>query len=244
MNYKINAVILAGGKGTRMNNPELPKCATPFLGKPIINHIIDTLHEVKVNKIVVVVGYKKEKLIEVLPEDCIHVTQENQLGTADAMMTTKNVLIDDKDSITLIIPGDMPLITKEMVANMVDAHIKNGNVLTVMTSILDDPMMYGRIVRKGKNISRIVEYKDCNEEEKKIKEINVGVYAVDNQLLFDALNKVNNNNKQHEYYLTDIVAILGEEYKVDSYVVKNDCHVVGINDMVTLKELENSILNK
>ena len=244
MKYNINAVILAGGKGTRMNNPELPKCATMFLGKPMVNHIIDTLREVKVDKIVVVVGYKKEKLISLIPDDCICVTQEEQLGTADAMMATKDVLIGDIKSITLIIPGDMPLISKDMIINMIEDHIKKDNALTVMTSILDNPMMYGRILRNGENIVRIVEYKDCNEEQKKIKEINVGVYAIDNELLFSALSKVNNKNKQHEYYLTDIVYILGKDYKVDSFIVKDDYHVVGINDMVTLKELENTLLNK
>jgi len=243
MKDTLRAIILAAGKGTRMNDPETPKCAHLFLNKPIINWIINACKGAGIEDIVVVVGYQTEKLIACLPSDVHYVTQETQDGTGHACKCAESFL-RGKDGITIILPGDIPLITSEMLKGMIAKHISEQNKLTLMTSILDDPARYGRIFRENGNVKKIVEFKDCNEEQLKINEINVAIYAVQNDLLFDSIDKINNNNHAHEYYLTDIIEIIGNKYKVDSYVVPNDCHSIGLNDVPTLQRLEKEYLEE
>ena len=237
MSEVLRAIILAAGKGTRMNDSENPKCAVLFCGKPMINYIIDACKEAGVSDIVVVVGYKAEKMIACLPSDVKYVIQETQEGTGHATKCAEKHL-RGKDGITLIFPGDMPLVTSDMIKGIVRKYKEHKNALTIMTTVLDDPGAYGRIYRENNNVRKIVEFKDCNEEQKKIKEINVGVYAVGNEILFNSLDLVKNDNNAHEYYLTDIVQIISGNNIVDSFVVKNDCHAIGINDVETLKRLE------
>lgn len=233
--YK-HAIILAAGKGTRMHC-DLPKCAYPVCGKPMVNYIIDSCIESNVDDLVVVVGYKREDIIKCLDEKCSVAIQEEQLGTGHAVKCTKNV-ISNMDGVTLIFPGDMPLIDSDTINELVEKHLLNKNALTVVTTILDDPHHYGRIYRENGLVKKIVEFKDCDEEQVKIKEINSGLYCVDTKLLYEALDKVQNNNNQKEYYLTDIVEIIGKEHKVDSYVVNDGFKLTGINDLETLAEVE------
>ena len=114
-------------------------------------------------------------------------------------------------------------------------------MLTVVTTIYDDPKAYGRIYRENGLIKKIVEFKDCNEEQKQIKEVNSGLFCVDTNILFEALDKVQNNNNQHEYYLTDIVEIIGRTERVDSFVVHDKVRLIGFNTMDELKETEEMI---
>ena len=236
----LHAIILAGGKGTRMKS-DLPKCAYPFCGKPMINYIIDSCKQAKIDDIIVVVGYKSEALIKCLPSDVKYVKQEEQLGTGHATLCAAP-LLKGKEGLTLIFPGDMPMIDKETIENLIERHIKDHNVLTDVTSIYEDPKAYGRIVRENGQIARIVEFKDCDEEQKKIKEINIALYCVDNKLLFDNLDKIKNNNNANEYYLTDLVEILAKDYRVDAYIAPDDYRLVGINDVDTLKQVEEAYL--
>ncbi len=237
----LHAIILAGGKGTRMKS-ELPKCAYPFLGKPMIQYIIESCKQAGINDIVTIVGYKADILKECLPADVKTAVQTEQLGTGHAAKCAEDLLIG-KSGLTLIFPGDMPLIEPEQIKGLINEHIKHKNDLTVVTAVIDDAKSYGRIYRENGKIKRIVEFKDCNEEQKKIKEFNVALYCVDNKLLFETLDKINNNNNAAEYYLTDIVEILGENYNVDSYVVPNDYRVQGFNDVESLKIAELEYLN-
>lgn len=241
MNENLHAIVLAAGKGTRMKT-ELPKCAYPFCGKPMVNYIIENCLKAGINDIIAVVGYKSEVLIECLPKYVKHVIQEEQLGTGHATKCTEE-LLKDKDGLTIIFPGDMPLIDAKTINGLIEQHIKDNNVLTVVTTILDNPKSYGRIYRENGKIKRIIEFKDCTEEDKKINEINVGLYCVDNKKLFESLNKVKNNNKANEYYLTDIVEILGNEFNVDSYIVENTYKLTGINDLETLQNTEKCYLH-
>ena len=240
MNEELHAIILAGGKGTRMHS-DLPKCAYPFCGKPMINYIIESCKGANIEDIIVVVGYKAEEIIKCLPKDVKYVFQAEQLGTGHATKCTYP-LLKEKEGITLVFPGDMPLIDTETINNLIETHKKEKNVLTDITIILDDPAAYGRIVRKNGQISKIVEFKDCTEEEKKIKEINVALYAIDNKLLFENLDQIQNNNNAGEYYLTDLVEILAKKYKVDAYVAPNDYRLLGINDLETLAKVEKEYL--
>lgn len=239
---KSHAIILAAGKGTRMHT-DLPKCAYPFLGKPMVSYIINSLKHANVDEIITVVGYKKEEVIKCLDKDIKVAIQEEQLGTGHAVKCAKGAL-SNLDGITLIFPGDMPLIDCKTINDLIETHIKQNNTLTVVTTILDDAMKYGRIYRENGNIKKIVEFKDCTEEQLSIKEINSGLFCVDTKILFDALDEVKNQNNQHEYYLTDIVEIIGRNHKVDSVVVKDGFILTGINDVDTLEKAERIYLEK
>lgn len=230
------AIILAAGKGTRMKT-ELPKCAYPFCGKPMVEHIVDNLKNCGFDETIVVVGYKKEKIEEILKGKAKLAFQDKQYGTGHAALCCEPYL-KDKEGLCLVFPGDMPLVDEDIVNGLIEKHINNKNDLTVVTTILDDPAAYGRIYRENGLIKKIVEFKDCNEEQKKIKEINSGLYCVDIKLMFEALHKVTNNNNSGEYYFTDIIEILGKDHRVDSYVVKDTYKLTGINDLETLAKTE------
>ena len=231
-----HAIILAAGKGTRMHT-DLPKCAYPFLGKPMVSYIIESLKKAGIKEIITVVGYKKEDLIKCLPNDVKVAVQTEQLGTGHAVMAAKDSL-SSLDGITLIFPGDMPLIDCDTINSLVKEHLDKKNALTVVTTVLDDALKYGRIYRENGHIKKIVEFKDCTPEQLEIKEINSGLFCVDTKVLFEALKKVQNHNNQHEYYLTDIVEIIGRDHQVDSVVIKDGFILTGINDLDALAEAE------
>lgn len=237
MNY--SAIILAAGKGTRMKS-ELPKCAVSLCGKPMINYIVDACNNAKVNDICVILGHKKEVLENILKDTVNYAYQLEQLGTAHAVSSAKS-FYQNKEGLILIFPGDMPLIKSSTIEELINNHINNKNDLTVVTTIVDNPFSYGRIVRKNGNVIKIVEEKEATDEEKKINEINAGLYCINAELLEDALNKVDNNNNKGEYYLTDIVEILGSSKKVDSFIVKDAIELTGINDVETLKMVEEEV---
>lgn len=234
----MNAIILAAGKGTRMQT-ELPKCAYPFLGKPMVCHIVEACQSANIDNVYVVVGFKKDDIIKCL-EGYNNITfceQAKQEGTGSAVKVCKDVLKDNNE-LTIILAGDMPLVDKELIDGLVNVHNKNGNVLTVVSTIMEDPKRYGRIYRENGYVKKIVEAKDATEEQLKIKEINSGMYCVNNQVLFAALDLVNNNNNAHEYYLTDIVEIIGDNNKVDTYVVEESYKLEGFNDVPSLEKAE------
>ena len=239
----IHAIILAAGKGTRMNS-DLPKCAIPFLDKPMVKYITDDCKELGIKDIVVVVGYKKEDIVKALDKENVKFAEQKELnGTGSAVKSAKSEL-SNLDGITLIFPGDMPLVGKDYIKDVIDTQINNHNDLTVVTTIYDDPKAYGRIYRENGLVKKIVEFKDCNEEQKLIKEVNSGLFCVKTDLLFKALDEVKNNNNQHEYYLTDIVEILGRNHNVDSYVVHDKVRLIGFNTMEELKQTEEMIRSK
>lgn len=233
---KLNAIILAAGKGTRMKS-EMPKCAYPFCGKPMISYLLESCKKAGIENVVCVLGYKIDEMLKILPKDVKYAYQSEQLGTGHAAKCAYDVL-NDEEGLTLVFPGDMPLIDSQTIKDLVTCHIESQNALTVVTTILDDPKAYGRIYRENGNVKKIVEFKDCTEEQKLIKEINVALYCLDNKLLFEALNGISNNNKANEYYFTDIIEIIGKDKKVDSFVVENDYRLTGINDLETLVEME------
>ena len=241
MKENLHAIILAGGKGTRMKS-ELPKCAYPFNGKPMVSYIIDACKQAGIEDIVVIVGYKYETLVSLLPNDVKWVRQEEQLGTAHAAKCAYP-LLKDKDGLTLIFPGDMPLIDATTIKNIVSYHMNHNNQLTDVSIVLDDPAAFGRIYRENGKIKKIIEFKDCTEEQKRIKEINIGLFCVDNKLLFSSLDKIKNKNNAKEFYLTDIVEVMLEKYKVDAYIAPTDYRFIGVNSVDELKALEEEYLN-
>ena len=238
------AIVLAAGKGTRMKS-ELPKGSSTVLNKSMVEYSVSALEKIGVDKIVTVVGYKKEIIMDILKNHNVDFAEQVVLnGTAKAVESAKDIL-SSLDGNTIITPCDMPLLSSTLFKEVLDYHISQKNDLTVLSSIVDNPFGYGRIVRdKNNNFLSITEELDATLEIKKIKEVNSGVFVVCNKLLFEALSKVSNNNKKQEYYLTDIVSIiLSMNKKVDAYIYKNSFEVIGVNDTEHLK-LAEQVLNQ
>lgn len=232
-----NAIILAAGKGTRMLS-ELPKCAYPFYGKPMIVYIINMCKKIQIDDICVVVGHKKESIENLLQDKVKYAYQKEQLGTANAVLAAKDFLEKHNEGITLIFPGDMPLIDGDVINNLIREHIENNNYLTILTTQIKNPTGYGRIIRQDGQIIKIIEEKDADDSVKAINEINTGLYCITTNLLEKALSKVDNNNNKGEYYLTDIVKILSGDKKVKAYLTEYDFKLTGINDLYTLSLVE------
>ena len=231
-------IILAGGIGSRMKQ-DVPKCACLINDKPMINYLLETCSLLKPEEIIVVVGYKKEELKKVINKKVTYIEQRNQLGTADAVKSCYEHLKEYNKEI-LIIPGDTPLIPIEILKDLVNVHIKEKNKLTILSTYMSNPTGYGRIKREDGKVIKIVEDKEVTELERKINEVNTGIYCINSQALFKNINKINNNNNKKEYYLTDIIEYIKE--KKNTYIVPYTFKLRGINDYRTLKEIE-GILN-
>ena len=235
---KIHAVVLAAGQGTRMKS-KLHKVLHPVCGKPMVQHVVDTMVSMQVENLIVVVGHGAEAVRAQLGEGVTYALQEQQLGTAHAVRQAAPFL-QDKTGTTFLLYGDVPLLSKQTLTDLLRYHQEQQAAATVLTAVLPDPTGYGRIVRsEAGEVLRIVEHKDASDEERAIREINTGIYCVDNQKLWGALEKVKNDNAQGEYYLTDCVAILREcGEKVVGFAAADPEEAMGINDRVQLAEAE------
>lgn len=235
---QITAVILAAGAGTRMKS-KLPKVLHKVCGKMMVEHVIDATEEVQAYKTIVVTGHSAEQVERALEHRNIKfVLQRKQLGTGHAVMQCVDDLPDE--GYILLLCGDTPLITSETLKELVQFHIKGNYQTTVLTAKFQDPTGYGRIIRdEQESVLKIVEDKDANEDEKDIKEINSGMYCCDAKLLKEALLELNNNNKQGEYYITDIVEILNRKgYCIGAYTVSDQTEIMGVNSRIQLADAE------
>lgn len=202
------AIILAAGISSRMKT-DTPKVLFEVCGKPMLSYVLDACRAVGIEKIYVVVGFGAELVKKQFAnqDDIIWVLQAEQKGTGHAVLCCKDYL-KDFDGLTFVLCGDGPLIRPQILDELTQKH--NGQtVATLATAILDDPAGYGRIVRsKIGDLEKIVEHKECTEDQLAIKEINPSYYLFDNKALFDSLRKISNDNVQGEYYLTDVFEIL------------------------------------
>ena len=231
----IYAIVLAAGKGTRMKSSK-PKVVHEVLYKPMINHVVDVLKELGVSETIVVVGHEAAQVEACVGDGVTYVYQIEQLGTGHAVKMAKDVL-KDKEGMTLVLCGDAPLVQKSTLQGLIDAHNENKNYATVMSADCDVSTHYGRVVKENGQVKGIVEYKDLKENMMDITEMNCGEYCFDNKSLFDALEKLDNNNAQNEYYLTDVIKIMDQAgLKVDAYKIDDFNEVGGINDRVALVE--------
>lgn len=232
------AVVLAAGQGTRMKS-KLYKVLHPVCGKPMVQHVVDQVSNLDIKHIVTIIGHGAELVKSQLGEQCSYALQEEQLGTAHAVMQAQEMLAD-KDGVTLVVCGDTPLIKAETMEALFKHHDETNAKATVLTAYTDDPTGYGRIIRnENGQVEKIVEQKDASEEERKVKEINTGTYCFDNKSLFDALNNVSNENVQGEYYLPDVIEILKNAGEIVSAFQTDDFEeTLGVNDRVALSKAE------
>ena len=238
------AVILAAGKGTRMQS-KLYKVLHKVCDRTMVELVLDSLSDLEMQEVITVVGHGAERVKEVLGDRTKFVLQAEQLGTAHAVKVAKDEL-KDKEGTTIVMYGDTPLIRPETINSMLDHHENTNAKATVLTAIADDPFAYGRIIRdvNGKLV-KIVEEKDATEQEKKIKEINSGIYCFDNKLLFEMLEKVKNDNKQGEYYLPDVLGLIREQKEIiETYLCEDFDETFGVNDRVALAYAENVMRNR
>jgi UDP-N-acetylglucosamine diphosphorylase/glucosamine-1-phosphate N-acetyltransferase len=240
MDKELSIVILAAGKGTRMNS-DLPKVLHKLNGKPLLDHVLDESELLNPREIILVVGFKKEHVISHTKNriNLKNVTQIEQLGTGHAVLQTEEFLKDKKGHI-LILYGDVPNIKASTLEPIIDDHIKNNRDLTLITAELDDPTGYGRIIRdKNARLLKIVEEKDCNDNEKKIKEWNPGIYIFKIPEVFEILNSIKANNASKEYYLTDAIGLAQQSnMQIKAIKIANSDEVLGINTAGQLEELE------
>lgn len=230
------AIILAAGKGTRMKS-KLYKVLHPVCGKPMVEHIMNRVVETEPDAIVTIVGHGAEMVKQQLGDRSEYALQAEQLGTGHAVVQAEPFL-RGKRGTTLVISGDTPLLTTETLNNLFEFHQEQKASATILTAQAEDPTGYGRIVRNQMGVvEKIVEQKDASVEEAMIQEINTGTYCFDNELLFDALTKLDTDNAQGEYYLTDIIEILKAEGKiVAAYQTDDFNESLGVNDRLALAE--------
>ena len=237
-------IILAAGKGTRMKS-KLYKVLHPVCGKPMVEHIINRVEETKPKEIITIVGHGAEMVKEQLGDRSEYALQAEQLGTGHAVMQAAQFL-EGKEGTTLVISGDTPLLTTATLNNLFEYHQGKNASATILTAQAPNPTGYGRIIRDHVGIvEKIVEQKDASPEEVRVKEINTGTYCFDNELLFDALSKLNTDNAQGEYYLTDIIEILKSEGKiVAAYQTEDFDESLGVNDRVALAQANRIMRNR
>jgi len=236
---KLATIILAAGKGTRMRS-DLAKVLHPLDGKPMVAYPIELAREVGSEMIAVIVGHQADKIKErITGDDLVFVHQEQQLGTGHAVLQCRDALQAFQGHI-LILCGDVPLLLPATIQALRDEHVSHQAAVTVLTTLFDDPTGYGRVVKsENDTILKIVEERDATNEERKIKEINSGIYCVESGFLFETVGRINNDNAQGEYYLTDILEIAsGINYTAKSFIIDDPLEVMGINSIEDLARAE------
>lgn len=242
MNY--SAIILAAGKGVRMRS-QIPKVVHRVAGRPMVWYVVNAVREAGIEDITLVVGHGREMVEEALAGENLHfVVQEQQLGTGHALMQARDSV--DPSSTLIVLAGDTPLLEAASVKKLLDYHQQQGAEATVLSAVLPDPYGYGRIIRQADGgLERIVEEKDASPEEKKIAEINTGMYCFQASSVFAALAQINTANAQGEYYLTDVLPILKQGgHKVAVLAIEETDQIHGINDRVQLSRAEHIIRQK
>ena len=239
------AIILAAGKGKRMKS-DLPKVLHRLGGKPMVEYVVETAKRVGAEKTILVVGHRWEQAQDSLKylSDGSYgkvefVVQKEQLGTGHAVLQAKDHL-SGFDGDLLVLCGDVPLLTNHTVKKLLEEHRKKEAKATVLTAIIEDPSGYGRVIRnKDGMVEKIVEDKDASEDEKKVREFNTGTFCFDTKSLLSVLDRITADNRQGEYYLTDVLGLLKEEnLPVWAVVAADPQETLGINSQEELEKME------
>jgi bifunctional UDP-N-acetylglucosamine pyrophosphorylase/glucosamine-1-phosphate N-acetyltransferase len=232
----ITAIILAAGKGTRMKSSRAKVLHEVFF-KPMLHHVLDAVQDAGIEKTVVVVGHQAESVVHCLGGYTFTpVRQAEQLGTGHAVLCAEDACAACET--VLILCGDTPLIRPDTLRAMISHHRDMRSPLTLMTTLVADPYGYGRIITNdNEQVTGIVEEKDATPDQRRIREINAGIYLVDRQYLFGALRQVGTDNSQGEVYLTDIVAIANRQgHTVNRFIHSEPVDVLGVNSRVELAQ--------
>ena len=244
---RIAAIVLAAGEGSRMRSSR-PKPLHHLCGRPMLQHIVDAVAGVLPESVVVVVGHRGDWVTKVMVElapdgvPLSFVTQAEQLGTGDATAVGLTGL-DEHEADVLVVPGDVPLIQSATLTALLATHRQSGAAATVLTTVLENPTGYGRIVRaKDGSIARIVEERDATSEQRALREVNTSIYCFKRTLLAPALRRLLPTNAQGEYYLTDVIEVLASAgHLVSSVVLEDQAEVAGVNDRNQLAEAERAM---
>ncbi len=238
---KLIFVILAAGMGKRLGG-ESQKTVKKILGKSMLSYLLETVKKFNPEKIIIVVGFKKEEVFEELRDAKVEYVEQKELkGTGDAVLCTES-LLKDYDGDIVVLNGDVPFITEKTIRELIKIHKENGNSCSFLTTILDNPKGFGRVIKDGNGkVLGIVEEINANEEEKKIKEVNAGVYVFNARDLFPALKKIKPDPIKREYFLTDVIKILNSENKkISTYLTHDSDETIGINtpeDLIKAEEI-------
>ncbi len=241
---KTQAIILAAGKGTRLKS-DLPKVLHLIANKPMIHHVIDACQSATIHEICLVVGFKKELVItECKKYDASYSFQEEQLGTGHAVICALENIQSSSSEQIIVLAGDCPLIQPTTLKELIHHHESTNAAATLLTGVLPNANNYGRIIRtKSNNICGIREAKDCSEDERKIREFNSGIYCFNKEKLISSIKKLQTNNAQNEYYLTDIIQILyDEENIISGHCIDTVYEVLGANTQEELNNLNEQAL--
>lgn len=233
----LSIVILAAGKGTRMKSQRAKVLHEVFFA-PMIHHVMHSVLPLNPIRTIAVIGHQRSDVENALASfEVEFAVQELQLGTGHAVMVAEEHIAEDSDSV-MILCGDIPLIRTSTLQHMYSAHRHLGSTLTIMTTKLEDPTNYGRVLcNEAGDVIEIVEQKDASIDQLEIKEINAGIYCVEKAFLFSALRKVGTDNSQNEVYLTDIVRIaVAEGRRVNKFISHQAIDVLGVNSRVELAE--------
>lgn len=236
----MKAVVLAAGKGTRMQSEscQKPKVLREALGKPLLHYVLEAISFVPVQDTVLVTGFMHEAVEAAFPAYPTAL-QSPQLGTGHAVQCAKACL-EGFDGTVLVCYGDMPLLKKEVYEALLQDHQKQGAQCTLLAGTCQEYLPYGRVLMDGNgDFVAVVEDRDCDEAQKKIRDLNVGIYAFDCKCLLEGLSRLENNNSQNEYYLTDVPAIiqgLGGTVKV--FTAELNEQIIGVNTPDQLAETE------
>jgi UDP-N-acetylglucosamine diphosphorylase/glucosamine-1-phosphate N-acetyltransferase len=230
---------MAAGKGKRMKNPEMPKVMYSLGGRPMVEYVVELALKLGSMRTIVIVGHQKDTVIEHVgnvSKDVEFVEQKQQLGTGHAVVQAEEALAGYEGDV-LVLSGDVPLLTVETITNLTQHHYQSHAVATILTAELNTPTGYGRVARNSDgSVDRIVEEKDASPAEKKITEINSGIYLFDKSKLFEALKHIKQDNAQGEYYLTDVFFYFSHHHmRICAVKAKDFDEVRGVN---TVEQLE------
>lgn len=233
----VMAVVMAAGKGTRMKSKN-SKLIQKIYGKEIVKRAVENVKKAGVEDVVAIVGYMKEQVMNVLGDEVEYAVQEEMLGTGHAVMQATKYLEGKKGKV-IVVNGDVPILRPSTINKLIEKSMENKESATVLTAIYDNPEGYGRIIRdEGGNVKGIIEEKDATDEQKKIQEINAGIYCFDIEVLLEALKEIKPNNSQGEYYLTDLIKIIGNKgLRTGAVIVKDNTEILGVNDRMQLQML-------
>lgn len=236
-------LIMAAGKGTRMNNPEMAKVMFPVGGLPMIHHVVNVALGCGANPVIAIVGHQHQTVTDYLAAHfgsrVQFALQVPQLGTGHAVMQAVP-LLQDFDGDVLILSGDVPLIAADTLRGLLQSHRATTPAATVLTVIPPDPAGYGRVVRdENGGVDFIVEHKDATDQQREIREINSGIYVFNCRDLLQSVKHLTDHNAQNEYYLTDVFAWLRSHGRaLNPYLCQDYRQVAGINTVEQLAEID------